>query len=479
MTSIAEERADRRLLAEFQRLVMAHRSAFRQERCFWRMAGLALAMVFSFGRHTVTQLLVTLGLVETDWSAMYRLFSRPRFDEEELARCLLRETVTHVGEAEWYVVGSDGTQIPRSSQRLPGTAWLKSPRSPAFKPGSHRAQRFVHGCWFTGLEQGFSRAIPLRFLAAFPEKAVPGAAAACKEWEAGVAFVKWVRAELDRLRPGQKMLWPADGSYDTLGLWRAVPAGVMAAVRTARNRVLYRYLPPAERRRNRKYGERLANPAAWMQQWRSGSRRTTIVVRGVPRHLRYRVVGPVVRKGVPDVPLFLLVVSGQQYQQGRARIRYKTRRPAAYLVTAQDQAGQWALPLDPPLLLAWLWQRWEMEVAHREMKSSLGVGEQQCWNPRSAVVAVQWSVWVYAVLVLAGYRTWPLTAGPPPLARWSPGSPLGPKRWSFNSLWRAYRAELWATPAYRAIWTPTPGNWPDTQACLGALSNAIAGSARA
>ena len=113
------------------------------------------------------------------------------------------------------------------------------------------------------------------------------------------------------------------------------------------------------------------------------------------------------------------------------------------------------------------------------MKSSLGVGEQQCWNPRSAVVAVQWSVWVYAVLVLAGYRTWPLTAGPPPLARWSRGSPLTPKRWSFNSLWRAYRAELWATPAYRAIWTPTPGNWPDTQACLGALSNAIAGSARA
>ena len=171
-------------------------------------------MVFSFGRHTVTQLLVTLGLVETDWSAMYRLFSRPRFDAEE-GPCLLRETVTHVGEAEWYVVGSDGTQIPRSSQRLPGTAWLKSPRSPAFKPGSHRAQRFVHGCWFTGLEQGFSRAIPLRFLAAFPEKAVPGAAAACKEWEAGVAFVKWVRAELDWLRPGQKMLWPADGSYDT------------------------------------------------------------------------------------------------------------------------------------------------------------------------------------------------------------------------------------------------------------------------
>ena len=61
----------------------------------------------------------------------------------------------------------------------------------------------------------------------------------------------------------------------------------------------------------------------------------------------------------------------------------------------------WQLPYPIETILAWLWQRWELEVAHREMKSGLGVGEKQCWNTRLVVVSVQWSVWVYAVLVLA------------------------------------------------------------------------------
>jgi hypothetical protein len=72
-------------------------------------------------------------------------------------------------------------------------------------------------------------------------------------------------------------------------------------------------------------------------------------------------------------------------------------------------------------LLAWLWQRWEIEVAHREMKTGFGLGEKQCWNKRSAILSVQWNVWVYAILLLAGYRTWGLCSGPPTPARWWPG----------------------------------------------------------
>jgi len=475
MTSIPDATKNPTLLDEFQKLVDAHRIAFRQERCYWRMVGLAMAMVFCFGRRQVTQLLLTLGLTDTDWSAMYRLFSHKRFDVVMMARCLLRETLAHVKEDELYVIGTDGTQIARSSQKMPGSSWLKAPRSPVFKPGIHRAQRFVHGCWFTQMERGFARAIPLRMLPAFTEKAVKAAAAPCKEWEAGVTFVNWVRQELDQVRRAQRILWLADGSYDTVEMWRSAPERVIAAVRTAKNRALYAYLPPAERRGRRKYGERMSTPEEWMGQWRTGCHITTVLVRGVNRRLRYRIVGPVVRRGVPDVPLFLVVVSGQVYYKGKVRIRRKERRAAAYLVSAQWQDGRWVFPLAPSLLLAWLWQRWEMEVAHREMKSSLGVGEQQCWNPRSAIVSVQWSVWVYAVLVLAGYRTWQLSTGPAPVARWSPR----PKRWSFNTLWRAYRAELWKTPDYRAVWTATTGNWPDTEAHLGALWNSVVGSARA
>ena len=53
-------------------------------------------------------------------------------------------------------------------------------------------------------------------------------------------------------------------------------------------------------------------------------------------------------------------------------------------------------------------QRWEIEVCHRELKASFGLGDKQCWNPYAAVASVQWTAWVYSLLLLAGYRTWGL-----------------------------------------------------------------------
>jgi hypothetical protein len=475
MTSVPENASKSLLLDELQRLIASHRRAFRQERCFRRMAALTVAMVSCFGRRTITQMLMTLGLTDTDHSAMYRLFSRERFDVKSLCHCLFCETVTHVDEDDLYVIGTDGTQIPRSSQRMPGTSWLRSPRSPVFMVGVHRVQRFVHGCWFTPMENGYSRAIPLRFVPAFPEKAVKATVAPRKEWQAAVDFVSWVRWELDELRSQQRILWLADGSYDTVELWKSLPERVIAAIRTAKNRALYAYLPPQERRGNRKYGDRMPKPEEWLKKWHSGTHRVEVLVRGEKRRLRYRLVGPVVRRGAPDVPLYLMIVSGQLYKTGKVVVREKQRKPAAYLISAQWLNGEWRLPLEPPLLLAWLWQRWEMEVAHREMKSSLGVGEQQCWSPRSTIVSVQWSVWVYAILVLAGYRTWRLSPGPAPVARWS----HRPRRWSFNTLWRTYRAEFWNLPPYRLSWTPTTANWPDPVDRMNTLWNSIGGAVRA
>ncbi len=191
--------------------------------------------------------------------------------------------------------------------------------------------------------------------------------------------------------------------------------------------------------------------------------------------MRYRVVGPYLRERAAEVPLFLIVVGGATWKAGKKEPRRAKREPAFYLVNAVQQAGRWVLPLSAPLILAWIWQRWELEVAHREMKSGLGVGQKQCWNRRSAVVSVQWSVWVYAILVLAGYQAWGLFGGPRRPERWWPGA----RRWSFNTLWRGYRAALWGTSEFRAIWTPIGDDWPKKEAWIAGLSNAAAAAARA
>lgn len=109
------------LLQQLFALLGRHRRAFRQERSYWRAVGLVLGEVFNFGRHTVTQSLMALGLTDADWSGWYRLFSRERYREAQVARLFLRETLQHSAPSEPYVVGVDGVQIPRSSLKLAGT----------------------------------------------------------------------------------------------------------------------------------------------------------------------------------------------------------------------------------------------------------------------------------------------------------------------------------------------------------------------
>ena len=104
------------LLAELWQLLMGAREVFGQERVFRRVVGLVLAELLTLGRHTVTQLMRTLGAVDCDWSAFYRLFSRGRFDEEALGAQLLRETLEHVDASAPYVVTVDGVRVPRSGR---------------------------------------------------------------------------------------------------------------------------------------------------------------------------------------------------------------------------------------------------------------------------------------------------------------------------------------------------------------------------
>jgi hypothetical protein len=464
------------LLQHLFDLLQAHRSAFRQERTFCRAVGLLLAEIWAFARHTVTQALLALGLTQSDWSAWYRLFSRQRFDEAELNRCLLAQTLTHVPQAEPYVIGLDGVQVPRCSQKMPGTSWLKNPRTPPFKPGIHRAQRFVHGGWLLPIERGYSRALPLRWLPAFPQKAVPAAASPCPEWQAGLHVLDWLRNGLDALqRPSQPVLTLADDAYDVVEFWKGLPERTHAAVRTAKNRALYE-LPPAYsgRGRRRKYGAHVRPPAEWLQQ-EEGWQTHELEVRGRCLRLVYRVEGPYLRQRLAERPLFLIVVRGNTWVVGKQESRRKYRKPAFYLVSAVRVGETWQLPLPVTTLLAWLWQRWELEVTHRELKSGFGLGEKQCWNPRSAILSVQWSAWVYAVLVLAGYRTWGLFDGPKAPGRWWPGA----CRWSFSTLWRGYRAALWGTRDFCPSWTGTSGDWLKKANWLQSLQNAVAGSVRA
>ena len=425
------------LLQKLFELLESHRPAFGQERIYWRVVGMVLGEIFNFGRHTITQGLMALGIIDGDWSG-WGANPEKQFKD---GRDKLAESAKNTGVQS------------RNSSR----------------------PTFLHGYWLTPMEIGYSRAIPLRFLPAFPPKAKPAHVQPQREWEAGLAFLQWVRKELDEARREQQILLNlADGSFDVLEFWRGLPAHTVLAVRTARDRRLY-YLPERHPGPGRpaSYGALAPHPCDWLHTGISWQKRE-IPVRGKSILMKFQVLGPFVREGLPEVPLFLFVVKGMHRKVGKKKPHYKHRKPSFYLVSAVQIKGQWQLPLPLETMLAWLWQRWELEVAHREMKSGFGVGEKQCWNPRSTISSVQWSVWVYALLLLSAYRSWGLLNAPPIPTRWWQGA----KRWSFNTLWRQFRAAFWGTSQFQALWTRTPDNWLKKEAFLIGLSNSIAASVR-
>lgn len=464
------------LLPQFLSLLDAHHTAFRQVRTARRLGVLAVGLLCALCRHTLTQVLVALGQGDRDWSAAYRLFSIPRVALDDLCGCFLLQTLVHVPPDQPYLVVLDGVQVPRRSWRMPGSAWLHDPHSPRFRRGIHRAQRFSHLAWLTPPTLlGFARAIPLRWLLALPAKAV-GAAdlGVAKEWEAGLAHLSWLRDALNAAgRQAQAVLAVADGAYSTQHLWRALPAGVHLLARCAQNRALYG-LPPqaAGRGRPRKYGERAPAPGEWLAA-RAGWTTTRLAVRGRAVPCTYRVAGPYVVRGAPDQPLYLLVVRGlDRVRRGQRR----RRQPAFWLVSAVRQGdGAWSLPWPAEQLLGWAWQRWEIEVTHRELKCGFGVGESQCWNPTATVVSVQWRVWVWSLLVLSAYRAWGLERGPVrPLGRWWAGG----GRWSFGQLWQAVRAELWDLHAFPQDPRRIMANRPENRLLAPAWQAAVLGARR-
>ena len=91
-------------------------------------------------------------------------------------------------------------------------------------------------------------------------------------------------------------------------------------------------------------------------------------------------------------------------------------------------------------------------------------------------MATQWQSWVYAVLVLAGVRTWGLTDSPlRPPGRWWGGA----ERWSLGTLWRGYRQALWGLGEFRALATGAGADWWEKADLLAGLQNAVSAALRA
>jgi hypothetical protein len=137
----------------------------------------------------------------------------------------------------------------------------------------------------------------------------------------------------------------ADGAFDVLELWRHLPARVSLITRTARNRALY-WLPQLEPGPGgpASYGDKAPHPADWLHAGLRNWPKPQVLVRGKSIQMRYQLLGPFVRAGLPERPLFLLVVKGMHRLVGKKKPRYQHRGPPFYLISAVKQAKAGSCP---------------------------------------------------------------------------------------------------------------------------------------
>jgi hypothetical protein len=223
-------------------LLSAYRPATRQERTYQRLVQLSLASVVRLGRHTLSQLLVALGLGQQDWSAWHRLFNRERLQVSVLQRTLVSQLAGVVPETEPVLAAVvDGTALPRTSRRMPGCGYTRHPQTPRWRPGLGLAQRYVGiSALWPRSAAGDSRAVPLRWLLLRTAKTTPmGEAPQRSEREGASELITWLRQCWDEEgRAAQPLLVLGDGAYSTAPVLRALPERTVLLARCAKNRAL-------------------------------------------------------------------------------------------------------------------------------------------------------------------------------------------------------------------------------------------------
>ncbi len=120
---------------------------------------------------------------------------------------------------------------------------------------------------------------------------------------------------------------------------------------------------------------------------------TKIFYGGKRRKVRYKeVAGVYWQRGAKQRPLRLILVAATPYRKSQSKRLYY--REPAYLLTTDLHSSL-------KQLLQIYFDRWQIEVNHREEKDTLGVGQAQLWNATSVPKQPVLAVAAYSALLLA------------------------------------------------------------------------------
>lgn len=401
---------------------------FPQERSLERALALAFGILCGVGKRTLTRAIGFQGNTQKDWSADYKVFSRSPWEPRALFHPILEQAIQKQ-KLSRVVLSIDDTRVWRQGKHVPQTQWHRDPMGPPFQANLRWGHRFLQASLVLPLYQtdreSSSRCLPVRFEMA-PVIKKPGQKAdqtqiqeykrQKKAKNLSVQFVASVKELRDRLNQtghvSKPMFVVADGSFCNRTVFQEDWANQNISI-VARARKDMALCKQAPGKGPRFYGKTKFTPemvrrrdslASWQE--------ATLFHGGCDRRVRYKEVSHILwQRGARKKPVRLLVVAPVGYRTSKNGRKYY--RQPAYLLTTD-------LTAPAALLLQDYFDRWGIEVNHRDEKEILGVGEAQVWNKNSVAKVPALLVAMYSWLLLTGLEAYgpTRTADYQPLPKW-------------------------------------------------------------
>lgn len=412
------------LLETSLEIVRDWRKVFPQQRTHVRAVRQALGLLVCLGRRTLSRVIWTNGGQHRSWSAEYFLHSRCRWDPQQLFAPILQRGLG-LCPGSYLGVAVDDTRLHKTGRCIQQAFYQRDPLSPPFHVNLMLGLRFLQASLLVPLYRRApvsSRALPIRFQETGVIKR-PRRKAPPEQWQfyraavrqhnlstRFVAMMRELRQALDAAGGALKiMVLAVDGSFCNRTVFAASTDRTEIVARTRKDAVLCFHAQAGTRRF---YDTSKFTPEQVLKDDSVSWQNTRIFYGGKWRRVRFKEISVVYwQGGARRRPLRLLVVAPTPYRKRNSgRLYY---RQPAYLLTT-DLKGH------ARTLLQIYFDRWQIEVNHREEKDTLGVGQAQLWNinavPKQPVLAVA----SYSALLLASLLAYGAARGAAyaPLPKW-------------------------------------------------------------
>lgn len=369
------------------------------------------------------------GREDQDWSAYYRLFSRGRFEPNDLFGLVESRLLDRLPPGHDVVTALDDTKCRKTGTKIPGVSYQRDPMSPPFRPNFIRAQRFAQLSLMMPLDVNaptVARGFPIRFRHV-PPPPRPGAKASDEQRAAyrllqktqnlsvaAAEIIDECRSDLDSRRAEDRALVVSvDGGYTNQTVLKRLPARTILIGRIRKD-AKFSY-PPQEqpiRGRRRSYGLAAPTPESLLKDDSIPWSKVQVWASGKNHDCEYKTITSIQwRKAGPCRLLRLIVLRPLSYRlTAHSRLLY---RQPAYLICTDPE-----MPLQT-VIQDYFW-RWDIEVNHRDEKQLIGVGQAQVRSPLSVERVPAFAVATYSMLLLASALTYGFDAAQPtfPLPRW-------------------------------------------------------------